>query len=204
MHSKKQRILHLEATTRRRRNDLRREFNIRLLQTAMSAGGKRGRKDTSNQVSKRPKVDAPRIFRLPKDIQFRILGDLDECQDIFNTIKAMPTFPTFTETQWKTLKDKIDCPAFDKLELVETITEDEGQYTRVDSFYPRNQEGVDQRVRDAANDFATKCLFHRLYNTYKGDGMKKNGTAHFSSGGETKTIMMPKRMPKAFSYILPM
>ena len=85
----------------------------------------------------------------------------------------MPTFPTFTETQWKALKQQIDCRAFDNLKLVETITEDDGQYTRVNSFYPRNQEGVDPKVRDAANDFATKCLFRRLDNAYEGDDMEE-------------------------------
>ena len=177
MDSKKQQILHLEARTRRRRNDLRRAFNQELLQkatrTALAAGGKRERDETRNQSSKRPKVDASRLSRLPKEIQFRILENLDDCQDIFNTIKAMPTFPTFTETQWKALKQQIDCRAFDDLKLVETITEDDGQYTRVESFYPQNQEGVDPGVRDAANDFATKCLFRRLYNAYEGRGMKE-------------------------------
>ena len=85
----------------------------------------------------------------------------------------MPTFPTFTKEQWEALKDTIDCRAFDDLKLVETITEDNGQYTRVESFYPQNQEDVDPGVRDAANDFATKCLFHRLYNAYEGNGMKR-------------------------------
>ena len=86
-----------------------------------------------------------------------------ECQDIISTIKAMPTFPKFTKTQFDALKDTIDCPAFDNLELVDTITEDEGQYTRVE-FYPQNhEEGLDPALRDAANDFASKCMFQRLY-----------------------------------------
>ena len=46
MHSKKQRILHLEATTRRRRNDLRRAFNKRLIQKAMTTGGYNNKDDT--------------------------------------------------------------------------------------------------------------------------------------------------------------
>ena len=137
MNSKKQQILHLEARTRRRRNDLRRAFNRELLQkatrTALAAGGKRERDETSKSASKRPKIDAFRLSRLPTEIQIKILEKM-KCQDIFNTIEAMPTFPLFTEGQWKTLKGAIDCPAFDELEMVETITEDEGQYTRVETF----------------------------------------------------------------------
>ena len=141
---------------------------------------------------------------LPADIQFKILGEmLGECQDVVSTVKAMPTFPAFIKEQWDTLKDTIDCRAFDDLKLVETITEDNGQYTRVETFYPRNQEGVDPGVRDAANDFATKCLFRRLYNAYEGVGMKRQWySALLEWWRETKTVMVPKKMRNAFSYIL--
>ena len=204
MDSKKQQILHLEARTRRRRNDLRRAFNQELLQkakrTALAAGGKRGRDETRNQASKRPKVDAFRLSRLPTDIQFRILGEmLGECQDVVSTVKAMPTFPAFTKEHWNTLKDTIDCRAFDDLKLVETITEDDGQYTRVELFYPQNQEGVDPNARDAANDFATSARSAACTPLTKVMVWKKNGTVHFASGGgETKTVMVPKRMQERF------
>ena len=85
MHSKKQRILHLEATTRRRRNDLRREFNRRLVQMAMSTGGKRKGDDGNTLPAKRPKANISSLSRLPSEIQFKILEKLD-CQDIIGTI----------------------------------------------------------------------------------------------------------------------
>ena len=78
----------------------------------------------------------------------------------------MSAFPKFTETQWKvSLEYTINCPAFDEMQ--------EGQYTRV-VFYPENQEQqLPLASETPRNDFATKCLLHRLYNTYEGDGLKE-------------------------------
>ena len=166
MDFQKQRILRLEATTHRRRNDLRRAFN-----QALVAGGKRPLDESSKSMAlavKRQKID-PNLFNLPEAVQISILKQ-NSCQDTMNFFNSQKRLPTFSKEQWEALTASIDCEAFDKLKLVKTVTADEGEYTRVD-FY-RNGE-VDAGVRDAANDFATKCLFRRLYNTYEGDGMKQ-------------------------------
>ena len=76
MHSKKQQILHLEARTRRRRNDLRRAFNQELLQkatrTAAAAEGKRGQE---RRGTRRPNAKniTPNLFNLPEAVQISIL-----------------------------------------------------------------------------------------------------------------------------------
>ena len=49
-----------------------------------------------------------------------------------NFFNSQKQFPTFSKEQWEALTASIDCEAFDKLELVETVTAEEGQYTRVD------------------------------------------------------------------------
>jgi hypothetical protein len=172
MDFEKQRILRLEATTHRRSNDLRRAFN-----QALVAGGKRPLDESSKSTAlaaKRQKIN-PNLFNLPEAVQISILKQ-NSCQDIMNFFNSQKRIPTFPKEQWEALTTGIDCEAeqweaFDRLEQVETITKDEGQYTRVD-FYRNDNGEVDVEVRDAANDFATKCLFRRLKNTYKFDGMK--------------------------------
>ena len=200
MDFQKQRILRLEATTHRRRNDLRRAFN-----QALVAGGKRPLDKSSKSTAlaaKRQKLD-PSLFNLPEAVQISILKQ-NSCEDTMNFFNSQKRIPPFSKEQWGALTASIDCEAFDKLEVVETVTADEGQYTRVD-FYRNDNGEVDAGVRDAANDFATKCLFRRLYNTYEGRGMKRkwySALLEWWRQGERSGV--PKRMPSAFSYTLPM
>ena len=134
MDFQKQRILRLEATTHRRRNDLRRAFN-----QALVAGGKRPMDESSKSMAlavKRQKID-PNLFNLPEAVQISILKQ-NSCQDTMNFFNSQKRLPTFSKEQWEALTASIDCEAFDKLKLVKTVTADEGEYTRVD-FY-RNGE----------------------------------------------------------------
>ena len=80
----------------------------------------------------------------------------------------MEVFPKFTGEQWDELKNKIDCPSFDRLQPVETITLEDRQYRRM-QFCPPQE---DLYAENAANDFATKYVYNRLRTSYTPVDMK--------------------------------
>ena len=97
--------------------------------------------------------------RFPETIHFNILKSLS-CKEIILSLERRK-IPELTTQQWQTLTNNIHSPAFDNLNRVDVINQDEGQYMLI-NHYDNN---------DAANKLYTKCMYVHLQR-YHGNGMK--------------------------------
>ena len=103
----------------------------------------------------------PSLFkmeRFPETINFNILKSLS-CKEIILSLERRK-IPELTTQQWQTLTNNIHSPAFDNLNRVDVINQDEGQYMLINHY-----------DNDAANKLYTKCMYVHLQR-YCGNGMK--------------------------------
>jgi len=130
-------------------------------------------------MSKKPKTSTSEDIEIPKHLPlvltFKIIQNKD-CKFIIRTLsesKRQIKRLEITKSQFKSLTDKIDSEAFDNLKRkAADHVADEGTYSL--KPWPEIKKFVeDPEIQQAANKFYTKCLFKYLYDTYKGDTMKK-------------------------------
>ena len=98
------------------------------------------------------------MSNLPEETLFHIIEQLS-CKEII--LKFANSLPKLTSGQLEILTNNIKSESFDKLQAVDKIKEEEGQYVPFSRYKKRE-----------ANIFYTKCMYVHLQK-YVGDTMKK-------------------------------
>ena len=104
-------------------------------------------------------------------MKLRVFTDCS-CKEIISRFGAW--IPKLSLPQLQSLTNSIQSEEFEPLQVVERITEDEGQYVLIQyyNFKPKPLDKLRQAQQDEANKFYTKCRFVDLQGRYGGEGMK--------------------------------